>query len=280
MGWRLQIEHRTVFRYAGTARTSFNEARMTPMHTSSQTLLGSSLQVLPAAQVTRYTDYWGTLVTAFDLHEPHDRLEVVARSTVETRDVGGTHADASWEQVCDPAVTDRWCELLTPTPRTEIDGDLRAVAAAIAATREPDDAARAVADWVRGEVVYRPGATGVQTAAMEAYHQRSGVCQDLAHLTLGMLRAVGLPARYVSGYLHPVADAEVGVATEGESHAWVEWWAGTWSGYDPTNGADASPRHVVVARGRDYDDVTPLKGIVTGAPSEGLEVSVQVTRIG
>jgi transglutaminase-like putative cysteine protease len=94
-----------------------------------------------------------------------------------------------------------------------------------------------------------------------------------------LLRGVGIPARYVSGYLHPRADAQIGETVEGQSHAWVEWWCGGWEGYDPTNGAATGPRHVVVARGRDYADVPPLKGIYHGAPSSYLGVTVEVTRL-
>jgi len=94
------------------------------------------------------------------------------------------------------------------------------------------------------------------------------------------LRGMGIPARYVSGYLHPKPDAEHGETVEGQSHAWVEWWCGGWEGYDPTNGVPTGVRHVIVARGREYADVTPLKGMYHGAPSSELGVSVQVTRLG
>ena len=96
---------------------------------------------------------------------------------------------------------------------------------------------------------YQPGSTGVRTSAQEAWSLRQGVCQDIAHLTLGMLRAVGIPARYVSGYLYPKVDGEVGDTVAGQSHAWVEWWCGDWAAFDPTNGVAAGLRHVTVARG-------------------------------
>jgi transglutaminase-like putative cysteine protease len=128
-------------------------------------------------------------------------------------------------------------------------------------------------------VEYEPGSTGVRTSAQEAWSLRKGVCQDIAHLSVGMLRSVGIPARYVSGYLYPKADAEVGQAVAGQSHAWIEWWAGEWTAFDPTNGSLAGPRHVLVARGRDYADVTPLKGVYHGAPSTGLGVTVEITRL-
>ena len=106
-----------------------------------------------------------------------------------------------------------------------------------------------------------------------------GVCQDMAHLTVALLREVGLPARYVSGYLHPQPEAQPGDEMEGQSHAWVQYWAGEWLACDPTNQAQVGERHVLVATGRDYGDVPPLKGIYSGAPSSTMEVNVTVTRL-
>ena len=105
-----------------------------------------------------------------------------------------------------------------------------------------------------------------------------GVCQDIAHITLGALREVGIPARYVSGYLHPKSEAEVGVAVAGESHAWVEWFAGDWQGFDPTNNVEIGDRHVLVGRGRDYSDVPPLRGVYAGPFKSHLHVKVTITR--
>jgi transglutaminase-like putative cysteine protease len=101
----------------------------------------------------------------------------------------------------------------------------------------------------------------------------------MAHVTVALMRATGLPARYVSGYLHPDPKAQPGSTAVGQSHAWVEYWAGSWSALDPTSGAPVGERHVVVARGRDYADVPPLKGIYHGPPESAMDVTVQVTRL-
>jgi transglutaminase-like putative cysteine protease len=143
----------------------------------------------------------------------------------------------------------------------------------------PDEAAAAISARVREHVTYMPGATGVRTNAQEAWDKGQGVCQDMAQLTVALLRAAGLPARYVSGYLHPDVHAEPGRTAVGQSHAWVEYWAGSWIPLDPTSGADVGERHVVVARGRDYTDVPPLKGLYHGPPESDMEVTVEVTRL-
>jgi transglutaminase-like putative cysteine protease len=126
---------------------------------------------------------------------------------------------------------------------------------------------------------YLSGSTNVKTNAMQAWTTGKGVCQDISHVTVGLLRALGLPARYVSGYLHPTPDAEIGAAVTGESHAWVEWWDGGWTGFDPTNSVEIGPRHVTLGRGRDYGDVPPFKGLFSGPTSEGNSVIVEVTRL-
>ncbi len=132
----------------------------------------------------------------------------------------------------------------------------------------PDEAAAAISARVREHVTYLPGATGVRTNAQEAWDKGQGVCQDMAQIAVSLLRAAGLPARYVSGYLHPDPKAQPGSTSVGQSHAWVEYWAGSWTALDPTSGAPVGERHVAVARGRDYADVPPLKGIYHGPPEQ------------
>lgn len=126
---------------------------------------------------------------------------------------------------------------------------------------------------------YMRRATGVHTSAAEAWEVRQGVCQDMAHVAVGVLRGLGIPARYVSGYLLPRSDLPVGEEFNGESHAWVEWWAGDWQAWDPTNGRAAGPDHVIVGRSRDYDDVPPLRGVYSGPGGSELFVSVVFTRL-
>jgi transglutaminase-like putative cysteine protease len=280
MSWRLLINHVTGFTYAGTAHASYNEARMTPMTTPTQIILNSVVEVAPATASTwRYMDYWGSQVTVFDLQRPHQELKVTATSMVETAEPPD-RAEVGWDVLHAPETVDRHAELLTATARTTVDETLRAHAAQVADGLPPREAARAIAGWVREHVAYVPGSTGVQTSAQEAWDLRKGVCQDIAQLTAALLRCVGIPARYVSGYLHPKLDATIGETVQGQSHAWVEWWCGGWEGYDPTNGVPTGVRHVIVARGREYGDVPPLKGLYHGAPSTHLGVTVDVTRLG
>ncbi len=282
MAWRLRISHVTGFTYDGTAQASYNEARMTPMTLPHQITLFSQVEVAPAAAAStwRYIDYWGSQVTVFDLQRPHQQLKVTASCLVETADPHPLSDPLDWPALRSQSTIDNWAEFLSATERTEVDEELAELARSVAGDEPPREAACAIADFVRAEVAYVPGSTGVQTGAQEAWDLRKGVCQDIAHLTAGMLRSVGIPARYVSGYLHPKPDAEIGETVEGQSHAWVEWWCGGWEGYDPTNGVPTGPRHVTVARGRDYADVTPLKGVYHGAPASHLGVTVEVTRLG
>jgi transglutaminase-like putative cysteine protease len=279
VSWRLRIKHVTGFTYAGTAHASYNEARMTPLTVTGQTTLFSQVECAPGATTWRYRDYWGTQVTVFDLQRPHQQLRVTASSLVETSERPVPEDSLAWDQLREQSTSDTYLEYLTPTRLTAIDTDLTSTATALATDTSPHDAAVAIADWVRTHVEYQPGSTGVRTSAQEAWLLRQGVCQDIAHLTLGMLRSAGIPARYVSGYLYPKQDGLVGDTVAGQSHAWVEWWSGDWAGFDPTNGVAAGQRHVIVARGRDYADVTPLKGVYHGAPSTGLGVTVEITRL-
>ncbi|GAA2390758.1 transglutaminase family protein [Dactylosporangium salmoneum] len=279
MNWRLKIRHVTGYKYAGAVSASYNEARLTPMTLPWQTTLFSQVEVTPGATTYRYYDYWATQVTAFDLHRPHQQLRVVSSSLVEVSPPPAPHRSLGWADLGAEQVLDAHAEFLVLNRLTAVGPELVEQAWAAAGALSPAESAEAVSHWVRAEVAYVPGSTGVQTSAQEAWELRQGVCQDIAHLTVGLLRAKGVPARYVSGYLHPKVEAEVGETVAGQSHAWVEWWCGEWTGFDPTNGVPVGPRHVVVARGRDYDDVPPLRGVYHGAPSKQLGVTVEITRL-
>jgi transglutaminase-like putative cysteine protease len=149
----------------------------------------------------------------------------------------------------------------------------------VASFVDPRDIVDAAMSVVAARMQYVRGATLVSSTAQEAWDESKGVCQDLTHVTIALLRSAGIPSRYVSGYLHSDPDAAVGETILGESHAWVEYFQGEWRGVDPTNGGDVGLRHVTVAKGREYGDVPPLKGIYHGDPSSALGVVVEVTRL-
>jgi transglutaminase-like putative cysteine protease len=277
--WRLQVVHRTEFHYSGPVRSSYNEARLTPENSARQTTLRSRVDIEPAASAFAYRDYWGSTVTAFDLHVPHEDLVVTGTSTVEAGPDPSVHRFVGWPELARRDVRDRFGELLGPTRLTAMDDSVVDAARAAVRSANPHEAGALVCRFVHDHMEYLSGSTNVKTNAMQAWTSGKGVCQDISHVTVGLMRGLGVPARYVSGYLHPRPDAGIGRPVTGESHAWVEWWDGGWSGFDPTNAVEIGPRHVTLGRGRDYADVPPFKGLFSGPASEGHTVTVEVTRL-
>ncbi|NRQ48990.1 transglutaminase family protein [Aeromicrobium stalagmiti] len=279
MTMQLRIKHTTGYHYEKGAMASFNEARMTPMTTSEQYVLRSRLEISPTPWSYEYRDYWGTTVTSFEVHDPHADLTVVATSTVETQEVAPKPQAIGWDDLT-PDVQDEWCEYLVLSdwvaPAAGLADELDEIRSR---SERPADYATAVLQHLYDQVAYVTGSTEVTTTAADAWDAKTGVCQDFAHLSLGALRAAGIPARYVSGYLHPSQEPVVGESVEGESHAWIEWWDGEWVGWDTTNAIAPGPRHVVVAKGRDYGDSPPLRGIFSTAGGSELFVGVEITRL-
>lgn len=283
---RLSIDHVTSFRYATPVRDSYNEARLTPVSGNRQVVWTSRLTITPTPWRTTYTDYWGTPVTCFELHEPHDHLEVQSLSLVETlpdhddwdsaRRVPTT--DPDWERLRGPAVLDALGEYLQNAERTAPHPELAALAAGMD-DRPPRLAALDVCALVHERMAYETGSTGVTSTAAEAWAGGGGVCQDFSHVTCGALRELGIPARYVSGYLHPAGpEAPRGLSVEGESHSWVEFWLGAWVAYDPSGLRRVDEAYVRVGHGRDYADVPPLRGTYAGGDSE-MAVKVTMTAL-
>ncbi len=280
MSWRIAVRHRTGYRYAGPVRASYNEVRLTPPSLDGQRTLHAGLAITPAVRPLRYVDYWGTTVDAFDINVAHTELVVVATSTVETPGPRTVPVGAGWSDLADAPIRDRFAELLAATAYVPAEPELAELGRSLRAGATPVEAGQRAAAWTHETLRYERGATHVHTSSAEARAAGKGVCQDFAHVTLALLRAVGLPARYVSGYLHPTVEAEVGQTTTGESHAWVEFWAGDWVAVDPTSLAEVGSRHVLLGRGRDYADVRPLSGIYSGPAAEHFGVTVEVTRLG
>lgn len=274
----LRVVHTSSFRYTDPVAASYNEARMTPVTQAGQTVLSTRLDVLPHTWWNEYRDYWGTRVTSFEVLVPHGSMIITAEHLVEVEERAPLRAAVGWDELADPDLRDRFAEFLADQPTTSPPDEVVALARSAAGRLDPAQAAEAVCLALRGEVDYIPGVTTVHTPAAEAWAARAGVCQDVAHLAVGALRAIGIPARYVSGYLHPTAGGEIGETVTGESHAWVEWWVGEWVEFDPTNRAYVGTHHVVLARGRSYDDVPPLRGVFSGGAAQELTVQVQITR--
>ena len=277
--WRMRVVHATGYAYKTPVTASYNEARLTPRSDSRQNVIVNRVETAPATRSYRYVDYWGTAVTTFDLHAPHLELEVTSSSVVETDKPEPRRTSASWDDLHSSAVLDRYNEVLGTARYTPDSKRTDRVARQIAKGRDPQTAVVAAVDWVRSELTYVPGTTGVHSSGLDALRKGKGVCQDFAHLSLILLRSMGIPARYVSGYLHPQEDAVIGEAVEGESHAWIQAWTGGWWNYDPTNHTEINEQYVSVGFGRSYADVTPLKGIYLGRGSSDLDVIVEMTRL-
>lgn len=278
VAWRLEVHHSTTYRYAGEVESSYNEARLTPITGPRQTVLSSSIDVSPRVTPFRYSDAFGTTVHSFDLHQPHDHLTVVGNSHTETSAPQPIVNQLGWKELHSDRCRDRFFEYLQLTRLVDVDDSMQSAIDGVRAAEAPFDAANAIFAHVREHLTYVTGSTAVSTTATDAYAAGAGVCQDFAHISLALLRSVGIPSRYVSGYVHNRPDARIGESVRGESHAWVDVWTGDWWGYDPTGDVAVGERHVVVAHGRDYKDVAPLKGVYAGAALDKLEVSVELIR--
>jgi len=276
---RLRIRHETTFRYEAEVVASYNELRMRPMMSDRQFVLTEHLMVTPLTSQQNFIDYWGTRVTSVEILQPHDSLNVIAESLVEIFPAQESGPELTWDELRAATSTSMGLtEILVNSPLTKPPKDLASFAKKEAAKHSsPADAARAISAYITSKMTYQFGVTEVHSTAAEAWKEKKGVCQDITHLVLGALRSVGIPARYVSGYLHPSLDAVVGETVRGESHAWVEWFAGSFVGHDPTNDRDISDRHVIVGRGRDYTDVPPIRGVYDGPKTSEHRVEVHLT---
>jgi len=281
---RLGIRYVTRFEYGGPVVESQNELRACPASDPSQQVVHYGVTTTPVARVASHVDYWGTRVDTFGVAAPHDRLEVVAAATVETAPRPTPPSGVPVAALADTAWCDAHLEFLLASPHVTWGADLadRARPLAVGAEDVTDLVRRVVADV--GALEYRPGGTEVGVGVEEVLAAGGGVCQDFAHVAVAMLRELGVPARYVSGYFFTADDrtgADGGDEVEVETHAWVEaaipgvgWWA-----VDPTNLQPVGERHVVIGRGRDYDDVAPLRGIYSGPPEHELSVNVRMRRL-
>jgi transglutaminase-like putative cysteine protease len=262
--------------------------RLRPTDGEGQTVLESTLTISPEPRrrVVR-RDYFGLDVTSVIIETPHTelRVESLSRVRVERPPVSAPEVGPSWERVRDEALTSRSLgpdapvHYLFPSQRVSLVPDVTDYArASFAPGRSALGGAYDLMRRIRSDFRFDAKATSVRTPLEEAFALRAGVCQDFAHIMIAGLRGLGIPSAYVSGYLRTIPPAgQPRLRGADASHAWVSVWCGDgWIGLDPTNGIAMCDDHIVVARGRDYTDVSPIDGIVSSSGAQKLKVEVDV----
>ena len=286
---RYRISHQTAYHYAEPASLSQNELLLQPRDTCTQRVIESRLSILPEPQYLHHrTDYFGNNVHIFMVQHPHRELTITAANTVETTPpvVPAPDQTPPWETVARQLAALPASVLLEPyqfvfaSPLIAITPDTRAYAQSSFPQGRPllagalDLIARIFTDFT-----YDKGATTVDTSVDQVLASRKGVCQDFAHLAIGCLRSLGLAARYVSGYLETKPpQGKIKLIGADASHAWLSLFIPDtgWVDLDPTNNLIPGESHITIAWGRDYGDVTPVKGVVMGGGAHTLAVKVDV----
>lgn len=284
-----EIRHRTEYRYSSRVTPSLSLMHLLPRDTPGQRCLSSAIAVDPAPDDHReHIDFFGNRVAYVAITSPHRALTVTATSVVEVADRRGPASlslfgQQPWEQVRDsrdPEVV----HYALDSPRVQATGAFAAYAApSFTPGRQLIEAATELSSRIHADFRFAPGETDVDTPLDDVLARREGVCQDFAHLGIACLRAMGLPARYVSGYLETDPPPGRPKLTGADvSHAWfsVLFPGAGWLDLDPTNGQVVGERHIVTAYGRDYGDVAPLTGVIyTRGRTTSMRVEVDVAAV-
>lgn len=289
---RYRVTHTTEFIYEARVGLCYNEARVLPRGLPQQEVLTAGLQIepMPHDYYERF-DYFGNRTAYFSIQQPHDQLLVTAQSEVETsaRTLEEEAARLSWEMAREQLRDLRSTEAIdalqfvldSPTVVTN-DLILNYALPSFAPGRSLVDAVHDLMQRIFHEFKYDPEFSTIATPLKDVLEHRSGVCQDFAHLAIGCLRSMGLAARYVSGYIEtePPPGEEKLVGADA-SHAWFSVFLPGfgWLDFDPTNNQLPGDRHITVAWGRDFADVTPLKGVAFGSGEHELKVAVDVLAV-
>jgi transglutaminase-like putative cysteine protease len=284
-----RVSHRTAYRYGQPMARGNTVAHLVPRDTPWQTVIGSDVVIDPTPdERDEWTDVFGNRVLQFAIHRPHDAMTITSTCDVDVRPMPRPECALTWEQVA--VWTDPIVDLFrAPSPLATTNGEgaevARLAADAFVPGRNVVEAVEALTATIFHGFAFDPSFSDVSTPLADVIRARRGVCQDFAHLALSCLRSVGLPARYVSGYLETEpAPGQPKLVGADASHAWcsvaVPGVPGGWLDLDPTNDQVPPRHHVTVAWGRDYADVAPVRGVVLGPPSEQqLEVAVDVERL-
>jgi transglutaminase-like putative cysteine protease len=284
-----ELVHTTRYEYEAPVARSYGRAHLTPHDSPGQRCLSTSLDITPKpADLSEHVDYFGNISTFYLVRRSHTVLTVTSRSRIEVdraQSRTGAALELSWEQVRDRLAEFPLAgEFRLPSPRVHTTADVAQYAQAVFTPgRRISDCVDDLISRIYREFTYKSGSTTVQTTLSQLLKKREGVCQDFAHLAVGAMRSVGLAARYISGYIEtqpPPGQQKLQGADA--SHAWASVFIPDygWLDVDPTNNQWVDDRYLVVACGRDYSDVPPLKGvIVTDSHKSSMLVSVDVNRI-
>lgn len=274
------ITHATKYHYSEPAWDSFNELHLRPSDDYRQTVLKFDLKIQPKPEVRSHRDYYTNLLHHFHLPKKHNSLRIEATSRVVTYPVPAPHPVSARAL---PELRHRLFEYIAPTERVPLDRDWFSLFGGQRPKRNQDLVEYLVDlnDQLHKSFVYDPGSTHLNTPLADFANDQRGVCQDFAHAMLALCRSAGVPTRYVSGYIHsnPNIASEELLGAEA-SHAWVEAFlpGSGWVGFDPTNGCLINEAHVKIGYGRDYDDVSPVRGLRRGGGQAELHVEVKVRK--
>lgn len=296
---RYAVRHETKYTYAAQVEFGLHIARLSPVNSALQQRIDHVIDVSPMpAWAMAFSDHFGNGLHHFAIETAHTEFTVVQKTTVEIT-ASSLTADSpapAWETVQDGMRADAFpefpepAEFIYPSPLVAIDPAATAYAAeSFTPGASLLAAAFDLTKRIKADFAYVPGSTTIDTPVAEIMAKRHGVCQDFTHAMISGLRGLGLPARYVSGYLKthgpapkpdtPKKPEEASLVGADASHAWVSVWCGPevgWVEFDPTNALMVAEEHIAVAYGRDFTDVTPLRGLITGGGAHTLAVAVAV----
>ncbi|MFK7965503.1 MAG: transglutaminase N-terminal domain-containing protein [Burkholderiaceae bacterium] len=292
MSFTYKVQHKTSFSYQSNVTLSQQLLRLSPRESANQRVDSQSVLIDPSPMVRQQrNDYFGNQLIRVALQEPHRRLAIHANSTITVNPPDALDPEQSmpWESVLeavrkpvtrDAALAAGFC---FPSPYVDVPAGIGELTADVFTPGRPIlSAVMALTTRIYSEFNYRGGVTDIWTPVSSVLEKRQGVCQDFAHLQIAAIRALGLPVRYISGYLltHP-APGKPRLVGADESHAWLSVWSPEqgWIDFDPTNNSMPRHEHILLAWGRDYGDVSPIKGFIVGGGSHEIKVSVDVAPV-
>lgn len=287
---RYLLSHRTSYSYASSVDSAHHIAHLRARAFPGQKVTSISIVTDPQpAMAMQHVDYFGNLIDIYRLDQPHQRFDIEVRAAVEVKFPAPPEASATpaWEEVRKALAGDGFpapieaAEFVHPSPLVPMDETLRDYGAKSLPPGRPIlEAVRELTGRIKADFEYHPGATDISTPLHDVFEGKAGVCQDFAHVMIAACRAHGLAAAYVSGYIRTVHSREEAALRGADaSHAWVAVWCGEHAGWvhlDPTNDLVASEDHVAVAWGRDFSDVSPLRGVILGGGAHTYGVAVSL----